>query len=104
MTVDYLLADLLQRSSGPDREAVLRRALTEYEKYLMRLHEYDLLSPDDKKLHERYLENPSTFALASINDVATRRQVKVARFREEKELKQKLEVSYLTNLKSLQSC
>ncbi|KKA21485.1 TOR signaling pathway regulator (TapA) [Rasamsonia emersonii CBS 393.64] len=88
---DCTAKDLVQRSSGPDREAVLRRALTQYEKYLMRLDEYDLLSPDNKKLHERYLENPSAFTLASMNDAAARRQVKVARFREEKELKQKLE-------------
>lgn len=67
----------------------------------MRLDEYDLLSPGDKKLHEQYLENPSAFALASMNDAAARRQVKVARFREEKELKQKLEVRRLTKLRSL---
>jgi hypothetical protein len=59
----------------------------------MRLDEYDLLSPADKKLFERYLENPSAFTLAPMNDAATRREVKVARFRLEKELKQKLEVS-----------
>jgi immunoglobulin-binding protein 1 len=103
LTVDYLLADLLQRSSGPDREAILRHVMAEYEKYLIHLDEYDLLSPADKKLHERYLENPSAFTLASVNDAAARRQVKVARFREEKELKQKLEVSQLGNLKHLKA-
>lgn len=93
LTVDYLLAEVLQRSSTADRESILRRALSEYEKYLTRLDEYELLSPADKKLFERYLENPSAFTLASTNDAANRREVKVARFRQEKELKQKLEVS-----------
>jgi hypothetical protein len=93
LTVEYLLAEVLQRSSTPDRENILRQALIEYEKYLTRLDEYELLSTSDKKLFERYLENPSVFALASMNDAANRREVKVARFRQEKELKQKLEVS-----------
>ncbi|KAL2006179.1 hypothetical protein VTN00DRAFT_9833 [Thermoascus crustaceus] len=91
LTVDYLLADLLQRSHNANRETVLRRSLEEYEKYLTRLDDYGLLSPADKKLYERYLENPSSFTLASMNDPAARREVKVARFREEKDLKQKLE-------------
>lgn len=90
--MDYLLADLLQRSHNPDREASLRSALGQYEQYLSRLDTYDSLSNSDKKLYERYSENPSSFSLAPVNDAATRRDVKVARFREEKELKQKLEV------------
>lgn len=91
--MDYLLADLLQRSHNPDREPALRSALEQYEQYLSRLDTYDLLSNSDKNLYERYSENPSSFSLAPVNDAATRRDVKVARFREEKELKQKLEVS-----------
>lgn len=90
--MEYLLADLIQRSSSADRETALRNALEQYEKYLTRLDEYDLLSSGDEKLYERYNENPSSFSLAPINDAGTRRAVKVARFREEKELKQKLEV------------
>lgn len=102
LTVDYLLADLLQRSHNPDREPALRSALEQYEQYLSRLDTYDLLSNSDKNLYERYSENPSSFSLAPVNDAATRRDVKVARFREEKELKQKLE--YLSqNQNRLQS-
>lgn len=94
LTVDYLLAELLQRSYSSDREALLRRALQYYESFLARLEDYDLLSPSDKKLYERYAEDPKSFTLAPMNDAAARREVKVNRFREEKELKQKLEVSY----------
>ena len=51
-----------------------------------------MLSSGDRKLYETYNENPSSFSLAPVNDAAARREVKIARFREEKELKQKLEV------------
>jgi immunoglobulin-binding protein 1 len=90
--VEYLLADLLQRSTSHDRETTLRRALMGYERYFMRLDEYGLLSPNDKKLYELYLENPPAFTLASATDAGGRRQVKIARFREEKELKKQLAV------------
>ncbi|KAK2766938.1 hypothetical protein FQN54_006253 [Arachnomyces sp. PD_36] len=91
ITVDYLLAELVQRSHSSDREAVLRRAQVEYDRYLDTLDTYGLLSPGDKKLYQRYTNDPSSFHLASMNDAAARRHTKVARFREEKELKQKLE-------------
>ncbi|KAH8705120.1 putative TOR signaling pathway regulator [Talaromyces proteolyticus] len=91
LTVDYFLAELLQRSSSSDRGELLRRATAEYEKYLTRLDQYELLSASDRKMFEQYLENPFTFSLASKNDAQNRRDIKVARFRQEKELKQKLE-------------
>ncbi|KAL6238626.1 hypothetical protein BDW75DRAFT_201203 [Aspergillus navahoensis] len=102
LTVEYHIAELLQRSYSPDRESTLQRALGEYEKYLARLEDYELLSQKDKKLYERYVANPSSFSLTQTNDAATRRDVKITRFREEKELKQKLEY-YTENQKKLQS-
>lgn len=95
MTLEYYLAELTQRGSTSDREATLRRALELYEQFITRLDEYGLLSAGDKKLFEQYMANPSTFTLAPTNDAAARRDVKVRRFREEKELKQKLEVRYI---------
>lgn len=94
MTLEYHLAELVQRGPTSDREAVLRRALEQYETFLTRLDEYELLSGGDKKLLEQYMANPSTFTLAPMNDAAARRDVKVKRFREEKELKQRLEVCF----------
>ncbi|KAI2789786.1 hypothetical protein POX_d05284 [Penicillium oxalicum] len=91
LTLEYHLAELMQRASSSDREAALRRALQQYENFLTRLDEYELLSAGDKKLFERYIANPSTFTLAPLDDAAARRDIKVRRFREEKELKQKLE-------------
>jgi hypothetical protein len=105
LTVDYFLAEVLQRSSSFDREGLLRRATAEYEKYLTRIDEYELLSSSDKKTFEQFLENPSAFSLASKNDAANRREVKVARFRQEKELKQKLEVwSFPANMSIAEPC
>lgn len=92
LTVDYFLADLLQRSYSSDRETLLRRAIAQYERYLARLDDYDLLSPSDKKLYVQFEANPAKFSLTPTNDAAIRREVKVNRLREEKELKQKLEV------------
>ncbi|KAJ5340791.1 hypothetical protein N7541_009915 [Penicillium brevicompactum] len=91
MSLEYHLAELMQRGATSDREAALRRALDQYEKYLMRLDEYMLLPAGDKKLFEQYMTNPTSFTLAPSNDAAARREIKVNRFREEKELKQKLE-------------
>ncbi|CAI7604929.1 hypothetical protein N7533_003136 [Penicillium manginii] len=102
MTLEYHLAELTQRAATSDREAVLRQALEQYEKFLTRLDEYELLSGGDKRLFVQYMANPTTFTLAPTSDAATRRDIKVRRFREEKELKQKLE--YLSrNEASLQS-
>ncbi|KAJ5587324.1 uncharacterized protein N7459_003089 [Penicillium hispanicum] len=91
MTLEHHLAELIQRGPSSDREAVLRQAVDQYEKFLARLDEYNLLSKGDKKLLEEYMANPSFFTLAPMNDAAARRETKVRRFREEKELKQKLE-------------
>ncbi|KAJ5098435.1 hypothetical protein N7532_005436 [Penicillium argentinense] len=91
MTLEYHLAELIQRATTSDREAVLRRALEQYERFLTRLDEYELLYGGDKKLFAQYMANPTSFTLAPVNDAAARRDIKVRRFREEKELKQKLE-------------
>ncbi|KAK2746362.1 hypothetical protein FQN57_003244 [Myotisia sp. PD_48] len=91
LTLHYLLAELLQRSFGNDRLDILRRTRLEYEKFLELVDQYGILSDSDKKLYERYLESPDSFSLTPTNDPATRRQVKITRYQEEKELKQKLE-------------
>lgn len=92
LTLEYLLADLLQRSYSSDREALLRRSLENYEGYLSHMDDYGLLNDSNRKLYERYTSKPTSFSLTPVNDPATRREAKVSRFREEKELKQKLEV------------
>jgi len=51
-----------------------------------------MLSKGDAKLLESYNEDKQNFSTVSTKDAAARRDVKIARFREEKGLKQKLEV------------
>jgi len=71
---------------------VLEKVQGLYESYLERLDAYGILSSKDRKLYERFLEDRGAFSLASPTDAAARRQVKVARYQDEKALKQKLEV------------
>ena len=92
ITVDFLLADLLQKSYSADRMESLRRTREIYEKYLETLDRYGLLSPSDEKLYHQYNESPTTFSLTPMNDPAALRDVKISRLRDEKVLKQKLEV------------
>ena len=80
------------KDSVSDRKGVLRRAQKAYERYLHLLDSYRILSKEDQKLNERFLDNRDEFALIPGNDAAARRDTKVARFKQEKELKMKLEV------------
>ncbi|EAT83690.2 hypothetical protein SNOG_08522 [Parastagonospora nodorum SN15] len=58
---------------------------------LQYLDAYDILSASDSKLLDAYSENKANFSTASARDAAARRDAKIARFREEKEIKRKLE-------------
>jgi immunoglobulin-binding protein 1 len=94
MTVSYQLAELIQKISGRDvavRKRNLLKAQEFYERFLKLLDSYDVLAKSDEKLLETYLEDRNGFSTAP-KDAAARRDAKIARFRQEKELKQKLEV------------
>lgn len=92
LTVDYLLADLLLKTYDENRLASLRRTSQLLESFLDRLDHYSILSVKDRKLYERFRQNKSKFSLLSTSNAEDRRKVKVARFQEEKQLKQNLEV------------
>lgn len=92
LNVDYMLADVLMKTYNDDRKSTLRQASQLLESFLTRLDLYGLLSPADHKLLERYLENRLAFTIVSSSNPEERRKVKIARFQEEKALKQKLEV------------
>ncbi|KAI5301814.1 hypothetical protein KEM56_001335 [Ascosphaera pollenicola] len=102
LTVDYHLAELLQRSYGEDRLKSLRSISSVYDSFLERLDNYGLLSAGDKKLYEQYVEHPQTFTLAPASNPAARRETKISRFTEEKKLKETLKY-YRKNSKSLQA-
>ena len=92
LAVDYLLAELLLRTYGANRQRLLHQASELLENFLTRLDSYELLSNQNKQLLDQYQEDRKTFHLASVADAAERRRIKVMRFQEEKGLKAKLEV------------
>ncbi|KAF2258511.1 type 2A phosphatase-associated protein 42 [Lojkania enalia] len=93
MAISYQLAELVQKLAGDvdARKANLLRARGYYERFLKLLDSYDVLGKSDAKLWDQYLENRDSFSTAAARDAAGRREAKIARFREEKELKRKLE-------------
>ena len=92
LSVNYYLGDLIPKVTGTDRKSLLRRSQEAYERYLGLLETYGLLSTEDEKLLERYRDSRDGFQLLPNADPTLRRNAKMARFRQEKELKQKLEV------------
>jgi immunoglobulin-binding protein 1 len=87
----YRLADLVQRRSSQDRKSLLHVAQASYDKFLRQLDQYDMLEASDLKLLQDYHDSPPTFSTASTSDAAARRDTKIRRFRQEKDLKQKLQ-------------
>lgn len=95
MSINYHLAELVQKIANTDpsiRKQYLLRARGHYERFLKLLDTYDMLGKADARLFEAYAEDKDSFSTASTRDAAARRDVKIARFKEEKELKRKLEV------------
>lgn len=95
MSINYHLAELIQKVFTPEvsarREQILQ-SRARYELFLKLLDSYDMLSKGDAKLFESYSEDKQNFSTVSTKDAAARRDVKIARFREEKGLKEKLQV------------
>jgi immunoglobulin-binding protein 1 len=95
MAINYQLAELVQKTFNTDvstRKQNLLRARGHYERFLKLLDSYDVLGKADAKLFETYGEDKNNFSTASTRDAAAKRDAKITRFREEKELKRKLEV------------
>jgi hypothetical protein len=95
LAINHHLAELIERLSTPDislRKANILLARKYYESFLKQLDGYDILSASDSKLLDGYSEDKANFSTANTRDAAARRDAKIARFREEKELKRKLEV------------
>ena len=95
LTLHFHIASLLLKShttTTADRSVLIRKARAEYDKYLKQLDNYDILSKAEARLYEQLKEAPDTFSTASTTDAATRRGTKIARFKEEKALKEKMAV------------
>ena len=92
LAIDYWLGNLHVRQQSPERKSALQQSQGAYDRYLGRLDDYDLLSRDDKKLYERFQEDKTIFSLLGTGDATQKRNTKIARYRQEKELQQQLEV------------
>ncbi|EAA32660.1 TAP42-like protein [Neurospora crassa] len=97
LLVNYHLAELIQKIPSPtpspaERKHILAQAREAYERYLHLLDSYEgLLNPTYKKLLERYTDSPTDFSVvSSASDPNARRNAKIANFKAEKELRQKL--------------
>ena len=98
LSIDYFLGDLIPKKTKVDRKTLLREAQDAYNRYLQRLDQYDMLSKSDRKLYETWQDDRDTFSVLGGSDASRKRDMKVARFKQEKELKQKLEVRSVASL------
>lgn len=92
LSIQYYVAELTLRDSITDRRAVLKRAQDSYANFLSLLDAYSILSKSDQKLQEQYLNNRDEFFLLFGRDAISRRNTKIARYNQEKQLKAKLEL------------
>jgi hypothetical protein len=104
LLLNFHLAELTLKLVGVDRKLNLDKARGLYERFLRVLDSYDILSKSDARLLEQYLERREAFSTASTSDAAARRATKISRFREEKELKRKLEVAAKPRILQRRGC
>ncbi|KAI4167758.1 MAG: hypothetical protein LQ343_006953 [Gyalolechia ehrenbergii] len=91
LLINYFLGQLIKGDSVTNRKTVLQLAQAAYERYLKLLDNYDMLSKADSNLYQRYLSGRDDFSLLSTSDPTARRNTKITRYKQEQELKLKLE-------------
>lgn len=93
LLVQYHLAELAQKipTAAPrERKQILEKTRNCYERFLFALDSYSLLAPPYAKMLETYTESPTAFTTTPATDPAARRNNKIANFKSEQALKQKL--------------
>ncbi|KAL9089749.1 MAG: hypothetical protein Q9159_002396 [Coniocarpon cinnabarinum] len=91
LLIDYQLGQLTFRLSSADRKITLQHARSCYERFLTRLDAYRILDKQSSDTFERYQEDPARFSVVLTSDASRRRDVKIANFKAEKALKEKLQ-------------
>ena len=82
-------------AEAPDREPVLRASREAWTAFLERAREYGLLDKEQEEMWERLGAEGDRFeAVQAGIDAGRRRQMRIARFKAEKEIKAKLEVRW----------
>lgn len=91
LLINFHLGELYTHVSTGSRPASLQKSRDAYERFLSTLHDYEMLSEADAKLYKTYNDSPNTFSTISTTDFTLRRAAKIANFKLEKELKQKID-------------
>ncbi|KAH7165519.1 TAP42-like protein [Dactylonectria macrodidyma] len=95
LLLDFHVAELVQRTPGfqvDQRAAVLEQSRAAYERFLALIDGYSLVVAPYNRLIERYRDDPATFAvIAAGSDMTARRDGKIANYKAEKQLKEKLD-------------
>ncbi|RGP73742.1 hypothetical protein FLONG3_6233 [Fusarium longipes] len=95
LLLDSHIAELVQKTpnQSPDqRLEVLAKSRAAYERFLAAVDGYGLVQAPYDRVLERYRDEPESFAVVASNDAAARRDGKIANYRAEKALKEKLEM------------
>ncbi|KAL7784855.1 TAP42-like protein [Trichoderma ceciliae] len=94
LLVDFYVAELVQRTphlTPKERLQVLGRARSAYERFLSLVDGYGLVRAPYGRLLERYRDDEEAFAVVAGSDMAAKREGKIANFRAEKALEEKLQ-------------
>jgi hypothetical protein len=94
LLVDYHVAELVQKTpnlSPSQRKAILQEARAAYERFLALVDGYGLVTSPYDKLLERYRDDEEGFAVVASSDPATKRNGKIAAYKAEKQLRERLE-------------
>ncbi|EWY96300.1 hypothetical protein FOYG_05064 [Fusarium oxysporum NRRL 32931] len=95
LLLDAHVAELIQKTpnQSPDqRLEVLSKSRAAYERFLATVDSYALVPEPYDRVLERYRDDPERFSVVASNDAAARRDGKIANYRAEKALKEKLEM------------
>lgn len=96
LSLQHTIAELVQRtpcSGAPRRRLILRSARDAYEQFLSLVDGYALVEGPHAKMLERYRDDEEAFSVVPRHeDMTARREAKIANFRAEKALRDKLAV------------
>ena len=95
LLINFHLAELVQKTpsfSPSERAETIQKTRNFHEAFLGLLDRYELLKGEYAKLFERYSDDPSHFTTVAGADAAAKRNAKIANFKAEKALKDKLAV------------
>src|SRR5437588_12893343 len=93
MLIDYHLANLTSKQQSPDRPSILKLSKFLYVRFLNLCDAYNLLSNYDRRSVLQPADPGAPKVPSAPIDAAARRNEKIAKFKLEKELKAKIDVS-----------